>query len=624
VYRYFVLIWDARNPEATADAVLVAARLQDKSSDWTLVAGEAGLQAFHAGAGGGIDATSRDQLTSCEARILTGRRRGVVFGRAFRCGQELQAHATGEPLDATESERIGATDGVHLIENCWGRYVAVVLEASGQAVWVLRDPTGGLPCFFTAYKTVRIVFSDVESCLGLGLLPLSLNWRFVESVVPFAALQIRETGLNEVTELQPGERARMRNDRIDYELLWKPHEIAAEGRITDPVRAVSAVRETVKLCVHAWASLHRTIVHNLSGGLDSSIVLGCIKSAPNNPRVTCLHYYAPASHEDEREYARLAARHMDAELVECALDPTNTRLEKLLEIRPFPKPWFYIYDLVHSPIEARVMADAGATGSFSGAGGDGLFVQARADLAVADYLQHFGYRPGVLGVALNAARINRDSVWQILRDGVVKGWKRPSPSFLSEFGDPRSVVSRKVFERARNDDSLVHVWLRAAEGVTHGLLWQILCLSAPIQFYGSFGGATAIERTAVLMSQPLMEMCLRIPTYVWISGGRDRSVARRAFADVLPQVIARRTHKGLADRYNRTMLDENVAFMRDMLLDGLLVREGLLDRKAMETLMGRGDTTGSYEYNAILRQHLSTEVWLRRWSALTTASAASG
>jgi asparagine synthase (glutamine-hydrolysing) len=622
VYRYFVLIWDAQNSEATADAMLVTSRLKDASSEWILVADEPGLRAFHAGAGG-IDATSRDQLTSCETRLFTGRRRGVVFGRVFCRGQELQPHPAGEPFGPTESERIGATDGAHLIENCWGRYVAVVREASGQAVWVLRDPTGGLPCFFTAFRTVRIVFSDVESCLDLQLLRFSLNWKFVASIVPFAGLQIRETGLNEVAELQPGERARIRNDGIDYDLMWKPHKIAAENRITDPVQATSAVRETVKLCVHAWASLHRALLHNLSGGLDSSIVLGCIKSAPNNPRVTCLHYYAPSSHEDEREYARLVSRHMDVDLVECALDPAGARLEKLLDVRPFPKPWFYIYDLVHSPIEARVMADAGATGSFSGAGGDGLFVQARADLAVADYLQHCGYRPGVLRVALNAARINRASVWQILRDGAVRHWKRPSRHVLSEFGDPRSVIPREVFEHARSNESLVHPWIRAAEGVPQGLLWQILCLSAPTQFYESFGGVTAIERTAVLMSQPLMEICLRIPTYVWISGGRDRSIARRAFADVLPQAIARRTHKGLADRYNRTVLDENVTFMRETLLDGMLVKEGLLDRDALEKLIAQTDSAVTYEYNDILRQHLSTEVWLRRWRALTTASSAS-
>jgi asparagine synthase (glutamine-hydrolysing) len=148
-------------------------------------------------------------------------------------------------------------------------------------------------------------------------------------------------------------------------------------------------------------------------------------------------------------------------------------------------------------------------------------------------------------------------------------------------------------------------------------MWHILCLSIPPQFYESFGGPTAIERTPVLMSQPVMETCLRIPAYVWITGGRDRSIARRAFADVLPRAIIRRTQKGLADRYNRRMLDRNAKFLREMLLDGLLVRAGLLDRAKIEDFTRPDSMSASFEYNEVLRRHLCTEIWARRWSALT-------
>ncbi len=622
MYRYFVLIWDHKAPQATAAAKLVARRLQDASAEWALVVDEPGLSAFHAGAGG-IDATTRDRATSCETRVLTGRRRGVVFGRAFRLGQELEPHDPSAPFDATESERICGTGGVRLIENYWGRYVAVLREGASQGVSVLRDPTGGLPCFMAEYDGVYIVCSDIESCLSLGLLRFSINWKYIASVVPYSALQIRETGLNEVAELQPGERASISTTGVEHSLLWNPAEIAARNRIVDPALATAAVRETVKQCIHAWASLHRSVLHNLSGGLDSSIVLGCLRCAPNNPQVTCIHYYASASNEDEREYARLVARHMSAELVECDLDPAAARLERLMSIRPAPKPWFYIYDLVHSPIEAALLSERGVTGAFSGSGGDGLFVQARADLAVADYLHHHGFRPGVLRVALDAARINRASIWPTLHQGVLRRFKRPSRNVLSEFTDARLLIPRDVFERARSDDSLFHPWIREArDAITPGLLWHILSLSVPAQFYESFGGANEIERTPVLMSQPLMELCLRIPSYVWITGGRDRSIARRAFADVLPQAVVRRTQKGLVDRYNRTMLDRNTAFLREILLDGLLVKAGLLDRERLSSYMSADAFPAGFEYNEVVRQHLCTEIWLRRWSALTTSSAA--
>jgi asparagine synthase (glutamine-hydrolysing) len=316
------------------------------------------------------------------------------------------------------------------------------------------------------------------------------------------------------------------------------------------------------------------------------------------------------------------AGHATVDLVEAALDGAHARLERLSSIRRTPKPWFYLYDLLHSPLEARLAAERGATGVFSGAGGDSLFVQARADLSVADYLRRHGFRHGVLPVALDAARITRKSLWPVLRDGIARHLRKPYASPLAEFAEARSLIPDAVLQAARNDDTLIHPWIRAAGDLSPGLLWHVLCLSVPPAFYECFGGDTDIERTPVLMSQPLIELSLRIPSYVWITGGRDRAVARRAFADVLPAAIVRRTQKGAIDQHNLSIFDANADYVREMLLDGLLVRQGLLDRERLDRYLTRGASRADFEYNDVLRHHLCTEVWLRRWSQTAQRAAA--
>ena len=62
MYRYFVLLWDSDDPEANADAKIVASRIRQASSAWSLVVDEPGFTAFHAGAGG-LAANSREELT---------------------------------------------------------------------------------------------------------------------------------------------------------------------------------------------------------------------------------------------------------------------------------------------------------------------------------------------------------------------------------------------------------------------------------------------------------------------------------------------------------------------------------------------------------------------------------
>jgi asparagine synthase (glutamine-hydrolysing) len=604
-------MWNCADVVATASARFIAGRLHRASVNWDLVLDAEGVIAFQGDA----------ERSSCETRLLSDEC-GAIFGRLFKTGQELESNATGRLLDREESARIVATRGAHLIDCYWGRYVAVARNPASNETFVIRDPSGGLPCFVSTWRDVTLVFSEIESCIALDLIPFSINWKYVAAFVPYSALQIRDTGLNEVTELQAGERITLSGARLERHMLWNPIHIAGREPIENCERAVAAVRRTVSSCVQAWASLHRSIVHDLSGGLDSSIVLSCLRRAPNAPHVTCLHYYSPSSNEDERKYARLVAGHLRAELVECALDPADIRLERLSRIRRTPKPWFYLYDLLHSPAEARLAVEKGATGIFSGSGGDGLFLQARADLAVADYLRRHGFGPGVLRVALDAARVTRTSLWPILRQGIRRHLKHGAPSPLSEFGEARSLIPSAVFEAARNDDTLIHPWIRAAGDISPGVLWHVLCLSVPPVFYESFGGETDIERTAVLMSQPLIELCLQIPSYVWINGGRDRAIARRAFADVLPPLIVRRRAKGAIDQHNLMIFDANEGYLRDMLLDGLLVKEGLLDRLRLERYLTRGASRIGFEYNDVLRHHLCTEMWLRRWSETRQRAAA--
>jgi asparagine synthase (glutamine-hydrolysing) len=109
--------------------------------------------------------------------------------------------------------------------------------------------------------------------------------------------------------------------------------------------------------------------------------------------------------------------------------------------------------------------------------------------------------------------------------------------------------------------------------------------------------------------------------YVWIADGRDRSIARRAFAADLPGTIIRRTAKGMINRHGRNIVDAHETFLRELLLDGLMVQNGLLDRGRLATFFARSRSPQTVEHTEVLHQHLCTEVWLRKWSAATTSCA---
>jgi asparagine synthase (glutamine-hydrolysing) len=85
-----------------------------------------------------------------------------------------------------------------------------------------------------------------------------------------------------------------------------------------------------------------------------------------------------------------------------------------------------------------------------------------------------------------------------------------------------------------------------------------------------------------LVSQPLIELSLSIPTYALTHDGRDRAVARRAFADSLPLRIVRRKSKGGQEEHVKDILLSNRELVHDMLVNGQLVRNGYLDNAALQ------------------------------------------
>ena len=65
-------------------------------------------------------------------------------------------------------------------------------------------------------------------------------------------------------------------------------------------------------------------------------------------------------------------------------------------------------------------------------------------------------------------------------------------------------------------------------------------------------------------------------------------MARRAFYDDLPPEIRNRRNKGGIEEHLRRTLEHNRGFLRELLLDGALVRQGVVDRgRLAEVLSGR-------------------------------------
>jgi len=600
MYRYLVLVWDAHNAQQDFFAAEVRRRIGGESRGWRAVARWGGVAAFDTGSRRGIS----------DSRVLTDGR-GVTFGTLFKASNVQAADLQG-PRSALQNAHA-------ILTRHWGRYVAVLADDAARRIVVLRDPSGMLPCSYVDWHGVHVFFSDLEDWVKLKVCALSIDWNYVAAAAVNSAIHTRTTALTQVCELLPGECLDFDRDRVTSRVLWHPLSVA-RANILDDVRAAEReLRATAQRCVDSWAGLYPGVLHCLSGGLDSSILLACLSRAVPRPIVTCLTYYSRGRDLDERPCARSVANRVGVAQIERELTAREVQLNRLGQVRRSPRPAYYIAPLQRQRLEARFATESGAQAIFSGGGGDAVFFQGRSDLAIADHLRTRRPSIGFCSVAASAAQITGRSFWSLLSSSVRSEAPDPGLSGGSNIEHTRDILADGVAESVREDSRWNHPWLQYSVSALPGKRWHARSLTPPPAFYDSFDLPDDPERVYPLLSQPLVEVCLRIPTYLLICGGQDRAIARRAFAAELPPGVAARRVKGGIDHLGAQILFANIPFIRDLLLDGLLVRERILDRSRLEACLRSPQSMTLTEQNRLLHEFVSIEAWARRCSDTSPA-----
>ena len=604
--NYIAWVWNAADTPKSEAARQQVRLLHSRSPDWRTAIAEEGLHVCYCDVGG-------PSINS--AHKLPGSR-GAIVGTLFRRPSVGQREDEHDPAPVTFDERAAAalvsSEGCELVERYWGRYVAFLRRPDTHDVWVLRDPTGGVPCQHATVRGVRVYFVRLEDldCLSPGW--LSINRHYLLGYLAYDSVCVRETALQEVSTLLAGERMEHRGDSARVSFCWSPPEVAARDTIEDEFEAVRLTRRVVRNCVHAWGSRFSSILLELSGGLDSSIVLSCLMANRGGRKIRCRTHYTTGMDFDERSYARLAAKHFGCELHESE-SPANYTLDSLAKFPRALSPFPCIDDEAAVQRESARIRSQGVEARFTGDGGDELFFRTALMPSAVDYVWRHGISAAALPVALDDARVSRTSFWRVLRVVAQKAFRGQSTLFELAVGDNRALLHPQAKAAARADATLWHPLYREPSRLPPNKLLHCYLVTL-----GATRGDTpgmpsdAPTEIAPLLSQPIMELCLRIPAYLARHNGRDRAVARSAFAADLPREIVLRNAKGHGSFMMQDLVRHNLDLVREFLLDGFLAAEHFIDRPKLERVLSSDVTTIQSNIIEILT-YLSVEAWSRQW-----------
>ncbi len=600
MFRYLAFVWHDEDAAARETARRLIDRHLSHLPEWQVAFRAKGIFVGYAGT----------RIGSSEPHYLGGGG-GVVLGSLFERSPNSPSVAVPSALDDSRTRRILTSRGRELVDRYWGRYVAFLHDESKGASWVLRDPSGGLPCLTLRFGNVSIFFSRVRDIQHLGLGPFEVDWKYLAAWICMMKGPKHVTALRQVSQVLGGECVELHENRPTSTFYWDPLEIANSDIVEDPAEATQALRQCVMDAVRAWGSCYSGIALSLSGGLDSSIVYAALRDSPAKSKLTCFHHYPLGSDLDERHFARLVAQSGGSALIERPRSP-EVSLELLRNIEVSHEPANYLYHLEHSRLDAQFAAEHKITAIFTGWGGDQIFYQNHARFAAGDYLHYSGLRPRLLRIAYDSARMDRVSVWHVLGTAFAEHLQQHRWSLRDEVVSFMPMIRPEVVDEVFGTRAWLHPLLRDFRGTPTGKIWHAFQLICPWEFYDPLGQEDDPEPVTPLYSQPVLELVLRVPVHVLTLGGWDRAIARRAFYNELPREIANRTNKGGIERHVRDILEHNITFVREILLDGALVREGIVDRRQLLTALS-GKPSKVQAGSAALLDFIATEAWLRCW-----------
>jgi asparagine synthase (glutamine-hydrolysing) len=537
-----------------------------------------------------------DVLDVCSDATL----QGVIIGPIFRGGARRPLAA----LSATEAQAILASRGRMLIEQFWGSYLTLLGSGGDQAI-VVRSPMGDLPCYYARRSEGTWVASD--PCLLLRALNASPAFAWEEIAARLVAPNIcrSPTCLTPVFELAPGNRLSIVNGSIDT--LWTPWTfVDPDRRCDDREAAARLVQETVTTAIAAQASLHQRSVLLLSGGLDSSILAASLSEAGHE--TTALTMVTRALGGDERDYARIVAEHCGLPLHEIRREVTAIDIERSAAAE-LPYPTERSFSQATNGAADTIAEATNATAIFHGGGGDNVFCSLQSAAPVADLIRVSGVTrdlfPLVHDIAIFAQATHAAVVAQAMR-------RLAQRARHYRFATTIELLSPTCIEMSRS--SLEHVWLDAPRSALPGSVSRIGILLAALSLVQSPSALARPPRRALLLAQPIVEACLRVPTWLWFERGRNRAAARRAFSTLLPETIAWRPSKGAMDSFVAEIFEANRGKIAEMLLDGQLAATGLIDRDAIaRALADTGPVRG--QVFGRLMHFVDVEAWLTSWAS---------
>jgi asparagine synthase (glutamine-hydrolysing) len=506
--------------------------------------------------------------------------------------------------------------GLECLNYLVGDYALAVWDSDKGQLLLARDPFGTRGLFYHCNARRLMWASRISALLAFAEVSRRIDDFYIATYLSSEPDGSR-SAFEEVTPVRPGHCVVVQNRDVVARRFYHIRDHVREIRYRSDEEYESHFRELFSRAVGARIRADRVVAADLSGGLDSSSIVGmadflsknCCDSPAGVASVSLV--FDRATTADEREFIGIMERYRNRRGLYLRQDD-EPALAKWPddEFISFPNLVFCFGGLAVQLHKAMQLL--GARVLLRGVGGDELFLnQDSVPCLLADYFRR-GRLVRSLGQTVAFAVAERRSVFELFWNGALRpnlpGSLRATKSQVPNWLDRRFVARTNLQEIVRADNTCAGLALPSKRRQYEVLMRTVGALSCGHGAYQMTRGC--LESRYPFLDRVLVEHMLSIPSDQICRPGQSRSIQRRALRGILPEaILARRSKRGQAEPFLMG-ISRVYPSLKELLADGRACALGYVDRlQLLRELEGARHGRCS-DLVAILKL-ISVEHWLR-------------
>jgi asparagine synthase (glutamine-hydrolysing) len=448
--------------------------------------------------------------------------------------------------------------GTECVRRLRGMFAFGIWDRSRRQLFLARDRVGKKPLFYTQQGDRFLFASEIQGLLADPGVPRDVDLSAIDAYLSWGYVPAPQTAFQGIYKLPPAHWLTLsitpEGPVVQIERYWAL-EYGPKLRITE-ADAREALREALTESVRLRLMSDVPLGAFLSGGIDSSIVVGLMASLSDRPVRTFSIGFEEAAY-NELQHARRVADRWCTDHHEFIVQPDALAILPQL-VRHYGEPYadpsavptFYVAQLTRRQV----------TVALNGDGGDESF---------AGYERYLGNRiaerihriPGSGLLAPLAARTLPDSVdvkhplrrarrfLMVAHRSMPQRYGRWVGHFPEEAKDALYTDEMRALFAERRPET----WMASLFAGARGLDPIDAAMAVDVGSYLPYdllvkvditSMANSLEARSPFLDHPVMELAARLPVSLKLRRGQSKFLLKRAFADLLPRENVQRAKMG--------------------------------------------------------------------------------